>query len=130
MNPQLEKYVNNRARSLSRTFPTLDVGDLVNEAWSIYLKENDDGIAFNKIRKRFNAVKMQVVREARRYVPLERVDNTLKVSYNPEDMMIARLDLRRDIEELSSGTTKWRTRVLRKKVRRYLRGDRYNGELS
>lgn len=121
MNPQLERYVNNRARSLSRTFPTLDIGDLINDAWEISLREDDDATAFDEIRRRFNSVKMQTVREGKRYVPLERIENDLEFSDNPEDMLIAHLDLHDDIKELSWGATEWKTRILRKRIKKYLK---------
>jgi len=123
MTRRLKRYVERRSKDLERTFPQLSADDLIGDCWTIYLSSKDNDLAFLSIRRHFNAVKMRTIREARRFVSLESIAESARYAYNPEDAMIAKVDLSEELEEVDHPTTEWKSRVARERIKRYLDGD-------
>jgi hypothetical protein len=119
MDRKLRRYVTNKANFLDRAYVGIDAEDLIGDAWSIFLTCNDNKKAFLKIRRHFNKIKMRAIREARRRIPLEFVENEIELAENPENAMIAAIDLEQEIKDYIQSDSVWKARIAKMAMKEY-----------
>jgi len=126
MNERLRKYTASRAKSISRTFPSFDEDELINDAW-IAWKEAGGKDNKRPIKRFFNKIWMQAIRNSKRFVSMDIIENNPEYCDMDSEFAIfiieASKDLEMELNEIKNPTSEWKVRRAKEIAKSYLKGD-------